>query len=161
MSFRHAAPRPILRSLLPFSGRLARSRRGPHLPLLAIVVAAFMAVHLLGGAVHPHAPLSGKEPVAITVSDGSVTEVRAHFANRLGECEPDGEGQDPGISHDDEEPSCEQGMSVRKAAAGGVRLAVLGYTFVLPPPALRASIALPVVIPRTPDGVRELGVQRI
>ena len=161
MSFRHAAPRPNLRSLLPFSGHLPPSRRGPNLPLLAIVVAAFMAVHLLGGAVHPHAPLADKEPAATAVSDGSLTDVKAHSASDLGECEPDGEGHDPGISHDDEEPTCEQGVSVRKAAAGGVRLAVLGYTFVLPPPALRASIALPVVLPRTPDGVRELGVQRI
>lgn len=120
-----------------------------------------MAVHLLGGAVHPHALLADKEPVAITVSDGSLTDVRAHLAYALGECESDGEGHEPGISHDDEEPACEQGVSVRKAAAGGVRFAVLGYTFVLPPPALRASIALPVVLPRTPDGVRELGVQRI
>jgi hypothetical protein len=131
---------------------------------MAFVVASLMAVHLLGGAVHhylPHAPLSDREAAATAVSDGSVTEVGAQFANWLGECKPDGEGHGPGVSHDDEEPACEQGVPVRKATAGGVRFAVLQYTFVLPPPALRTSVALPAALPRTPDGVRELGVQRI
>lgn len=139
-------------------------RRFRNLPLMAFVVASLMAVHLLGGAVHhylPHTPLSDREAVATAVSDGSVTEVGTHFANSLGECKPDDAGHDAGVSHNDEVPACEQGMPLRKAAAGGVRIAVLQYTFVLPPPALRTSIALPAVLPRTPDGVRELGVQRI
>lgn len=131
---------------------------------MAFVVASLMAVHLLAGAVHhylPDTPLADREAVATAVFDGSVTEVGLNFANWLGECEPDGEGHDAGVSHDDEEPACEQGVPVRKAAAGSVRFAVLQYTFVLPPPALRTPTALPAVLPRTPDGVRELGVQRI